>query len=115
MFDEAKALLFARFDRPINERITRAINITGLQEDELPSQWLARFRQTRGKCTINDLDRWALIRQIPAPPPLHPTLDAIQPPSSNDDFAKHCDRLIKTVPQPVHNISNNTTDPLNPT
>ena len=43
MFDEAKALLSARFDRPINERITRAINITGLQEDELPSQMASKI------------------------------------------------------------------------
>ena len=40
VFDEAKGLLFARFDRPINERIT------GLQEDELPPQWLARFTKS---------------------------------------------------------------------
>ena len=47
VLDEDKAMLFARFDRPINERITRAINRTGLQEDELPSQWLARFCQNQ--------------------------------------------------------------------
>ena len=68
----------------------------GFEEDEMPSQWLARFRQTRGDCSIDDLDRWALVRQMPHV--LHPTLDALQPAPSLDEFVKHADRLIKKLP-----------------
>ena len=95
VFDQAKILLFARYDRPIHERLTRAITMGSFEPDELPSQWLARFRQLRGKCEIDDLDRWALMRQMPSV--LHPTLDAIRPEPALDAFVKHCDRLIKTL------------------
>ena len=95
IFDQAKQLLYARYDRPVHERLTRAIEMGGFDTDESPSQWLARFRQTRGKCTIDDLDRWALIRHMPIS--LHPTLDALQPPPTLEEFVKHADRLIQTV------------------
>jgi len=98
VFDQAKQLLYTRYDRPVHERLTRALAMGGFESDESPSQWLARFRQTRGKCSIDDLDRWALIRHMP--PSLHPTLDALQPPPSLEEFVKHADRLIQTVIRP---------------
>ncbi len=78
VFSQAKELLCTRYDHSVHERLTRAIAMRGFDTDESPSQWLARFRQTRGNCTIEDLDRWALIRHMPTA--LHPTLDALQPP-----------------------------------
>lgn len=95
VFNQAKQLLYARYDRPVHERLTRAIAMGGFDTDESPSQWLARFRQTRGKCSIDDLDRWALIRHMPVT--LHPTLDALQPPPTLEEFVKNADRLIQTV------------------
>ena len=95
VFDQAKRLLLARYERPVHERLSRAIAMEGFEADESPSQWLARFRQTRGECTIDDLDRWALIRRMP--PSLHPTIEAMQPPPPLEEFVKHADRLIKTV------------------
>lgn len=114
VFDEAKQLLYARYDRPVHERLTRAMSMRGFDVDESPSQWLARFRQTRGNCSIDDLDRWALIRQMPSA--LHPTLDALRPTPTLDEFVKQADRLIKTVQKsstPVNTLtpdSNNAAD-----
>ena len=103
VFDQAKRLLLARYERPVHERLSRAIAMAGFEADESPSQWLARFRQTRGECNIEDLDRWALIRRMP--PSLHPTLEAMQPPPPLDEFVKHADRLIKTVSKQNLSIS----------
>ena len=106
VFDQAKHLLTVRYDRPVHECLTRAIAMGGFDTDESPSQWLARFRQTRGKCSIDDLDRWALMRRMPSS--LHPTLDALQPPPTLEEFVKHADRLIQTVTRsdvPVNVVS----------
>ena len=113
VFEQAKLLLFTRYDRPIHERLTRAITMGGFEEDEMPSQWLARFRQTRGDCSIDDLEPWALVRQMPHV--LHPTLDALQPAPSLDEFVKHADRLIKTVtPQAVSQVVKKSSSPNHP-
>ena len=109
VFDQAKQLLCARYDRPVHERLTRAMAMGGFDTDESPSQWLARFRQTRGNCSIDDLDRWALIRHMPLS--LHPTLDALQPPPTLEEFVKHADRLIQTVTRsniPVNAVASGT-------
>ena len=62
---------------------------------------------------MDDLDRWALVRQMPHV--LHPTLDALQPAPSLDEFVKHADRLIKTVtPQAVSQVVKKSSSPNHP-
>ena len=56
VFNQAKKLIFARCDQPIHERLSRAPMMGGFDPDEAPSQWLARFRQTRGDCNMEDLE-----------------------------------------------------------
>ena len=37
----------------------------GIQADEKPSQWMAQFRHTGGEWDREDVERWALLRQLP--------------------------------------------------
>ena len=43
----------------------------GIQAGEKPSQWMARFRHTGGEWDREDVERWALFRQLPTDCALH--------------------------------------------
>lgn len=107
VFDQAKQLIFKRYERPVHERISRAITMKGFEEAEVPSQWLARFRQTRGTFSLDDFDRWAVMRQMPVS--LIPTLTAIPEKESMDSFLDQADKLYKMKDEPENFISHVST------
>ena len=50
----------------IHQRLTRAFDIGGVDVNEKPSRWMARFRHASGDWTRDDVVRWALLRRLPS-------------------------------------------------
>ena len=48
VFKAAKTLFVQRFELTVHQRLTRALAMGGMEVDEKPSQWMARFRHTGG-------------------------------------------------------------------
>ena len=48
VFDTARTLFVQRFELTIHQRLTRAFAIGGVDVNEKPSQWMARFRHASG-------------------------------------------------------------------
>ena len=78
VFDTARKLFVQRFDLTIHQRLTRAFAIGGVDVNEKPSQWMARFRHASGDWTRDDVERWALLRRLPSS--LRTTLEMPSPP-----------------------------------
>ena len=72
-------MLFVQpFELTILQRLTRAFAIGGVDVNEKPSQWIARFRHASGDWTPDDVERWALLRHLPSS--LRTTLEMPSPP-----------------------------------
>ena len=54
VFDAAMALFIKRYELTVHQRLTRALAMGGIETDEKPSQWMARFKQVGGDWTRED-------------------------------------------------------------
>ena len=67
----------------------------GIQADEKPSQWMTRFRHTGGECDRDDVERWALIRQLPTV--LRTALEVPTPQLTMNELLNEADDLFATL------------------
>ena len=91
VFDAAMSLLIKRYELTVHQRLTRALSMSGLEVDEKPSQWMARFRHAGGEWDRGDVERWALLRHLP--PSLRTTLELPTPQLSMDELLQKADTL----------------------
>ena len=70
--------------------------MSGLEVDEKPSQWMARFRHAGGEWDRGDVERWALLRHLT--PSLRTTLELPTPQLSMDELLQKADTLYVTLP-----------------
>ena len=96
VFDTARMLFVQRFELTIHQRLTRAFAIGGVDVNEKPSQWMARFRHASGDWTRYDVERWALLRRLPSS--LRTTLEMPSPPLSMAELLRKADELYVTLP-----------------
>ena len=96
VFDTARKLFVQRFDLTIHQRLTRAFAIGGVDVNEKPSQWMARFRHASGDWTRDDVERWALLRRLPSS--LRTTLETPSPPLHMAELLRKADQLYVTLP-----------------
>ena len=94
VFDSARKLFVQRFDLTIHQRLTRAFAIGGVDVNEKPSQWMARFRHASGDWTRDDVERWALLRRLPSS--LRTTLEMPSPPLHMAELLRKADELYVT-------------------
>ena len=95
-WDTARKLFVQRFDLTIHQRLTRAFAIGGVDVNEKPSQWMARFRHASGDWTRDDVERWALLRRLPSS--LRTTLEIPSPPLHMAELLRKADELYVTLP-----------------
>ena len=91
VFYEAKQKFMQRYQLTVNQRITRALAMGGIEAEEKPSQWMACFRHTGGEWNREDVERWALLRRLP--PSLHTTLQLPTPQLSIEELLVKADAL----------------------
>ena len=84
VFDTARKLFVQRFDLTIHQRLTRAFAIGGVDVNEKPSQWMARFRHA------------SLLRRLPSS--LRTTLEMPSPPLHMAELLRKADEFYVTVP-----------------
>ena len=96
VFDTARMLFVQRFELTIHQRLTRAFAIGGVDVNEKPSQWMARFRHASGDWTRDDVERWALLRRLPSS--LRTTLEMPSPPLHMAELLRKADELYVTLP-----------------
>ena len=96
VFYEAKQKFMQRYQLTVNQRITRALAMGGIEAEEKPSQWMARFRHTGGKWNREDVERWAVLRRLP--PSLRTTLELPAPQLSIEELLVKADALYATLP-----------------
>ena len=95
VFDEAKRLFIHQYELTVHQRLSQAFAMGGIQADEKPSQWMARFRHTGGEWDREDVERWALIRQLPTA--LHTTLEVPTPQLTMNELLNKADDLFATL------------------
>ena len=95
VFDTARMLFVQRFELTIHQRLTRAFAIGGVDVNEKPSQWMARFRHASGDWTRDDVERWALLRRLPSS--LRTTLEMPSPPLSMAEVLRKADVTLPTT------------------
>ena len=96
VFNEAKLKFGQRYRLTVDQRINGALAMGGIDTDEKPSQWIARFRHTGGDWNREDIERWALMRRLP--PSLRTTLELPTPQLSMDALLVKADSLYATLP-----------------
>ena len=96
VFDAARALFVKRYELTVHQRLTRALSMSGLEVDEKPSQWMARFRHAEGEWDRGDVERWALLRHLTSS--LRTTLELPTPQLSMDELLQKADTLYVTLP-----------------
>ena len=96
VFDTARTLFVQRFELTIHQRLTRAFAIGGVDVNEKPSQWMARFRHASGDWTRDDVERWALLRRLPSS--LRTTLELPSSPLPMAELLRKADELYVTLP-----------------
>ena len=95
VFDTARMLFVQRFELTIHQRLTSAFAIGGVDVNEKPSQWMARFRHASGDWTRDDVERWALLRRLPSS--LRTTLEMPSPPLSMAEVLRKADVTLPTT------------------
>ena len=96
VFDTARTLFVQRFELTIQQRLTRAFAIGGVDVNGKPSQWMARFRHASGDWTRDDVERWAPLRRLPSS--LRTTLELPSPPLPMAELLRKADELYVTLP-----------------
>ena len=96
VFDAAMALFIKHYELTVHQRLTRALAMGGIETDEKPSQWMARFRQVGDDWTREDVERWALLRRLPSS--LRTTLEIPTPQLSMNELLRKADELYVTLP-----------------
>ena len=104
VFKAAKTLFVQRFELTVHQRLTRALAMGGMEVDEKPSQWMARFRHTGGDWTREDVERWALMRRLPSS--LRTTLEMPSPPLPMEELLRKADALYDTLPPAIESNVN---------
>ena len=69
----------------------------GIQGDEKPSQWMARFRHVGGEWDREDIDRWVRFRQLPTK--LRTALEVPTPQPTMDELLNKADGSFATLPR----------------
>ena len=95
IFDTASMHFVQRFELTIHQRLTRAFAIGGVDVNEKPTQWMARFRHASGDWIRDDVERWALLRRLPSS--LRTTLDMPSPPLHMAELLRKADELYVTL------------------
>ena len=97
VFDAAKKLFIHQYQLTVHQRLSQAFAMGGIQADEKPSQWMARFRHTGGEWEREDVERWALFRQHPNA--LRTALEVPTPQLTMDELLNKADDLFATLPR----------------
>ena len=97
VFDAAKKLFIHQYQLTVHQRLSQAFAMGGIQADEKPSQWMARFRHTGGEWEREDVERWALFRQLPNA--LRTALEVPTPQLTMDELLNKADDLFATLPR----------------
>ena len=95
VFDAAKRLFIHQYELSVHQRLSQAFAMGGIQADEKPSQWMARFRHTGGEWDREDVERWALIRQLPTA--LRTALEVPTPQLTMNELLNKADDLFATL------------------
>ena len=95
VFDAAKRLFIHQYELTVHQRLSQAFAMGGIQADEKPSQWMARFRHTRGEWDREDVEGWALIRQLPTA--LRTALEVPTPQLTMNELLHKADDLFATL------------------
>ena len=94
VFDAAKRLFIHQYELTVHQRLSQAFAMSGIQADEKPSQWMARFRHTGGEWDREDVERWALIRQLATA--LRTALEVPTPQLTMNELLNKADDLFAT-------------------
>ena len=97
VFDAAKKLFIHQYQLSVHQRLSQAFAMGGIQADEKPSQWMAQFRHTGGEWDREDVERWALFRQLPTA--LRTALEVPTPQLTMDELLNKADDLFTTLPR----------------
>ena len=97
VFDAAKKLFIHQYQLSVHQRLSQAFAMGGIQADEKPSQWMARCRHTGGEWDRDDVEHWALFRQLPTAP--RTALEVPTPQLTIDELLNKADDLFTTLPR----------------
>ena len=95
VFDAAKRLFIHQYELIVHQRLSQAFAMGGIQADEKPSQWMARFRHTGGEWDREDVERWPLIRQLPTA--CRTALEVPTPQLTMNELLNKADYLFATL------------------
>ena len=97
VFDAAKNIFIHQYQLSVRQRLSQAFAMGGIQADENPSQWMARFRHTGGEWDREDIERWVLFRQLSTA--LCTALEVPTPQLTMDELLNKADDLFATLPR----------------